>query len=627
LISALLLGLIFSPSILADTVIMTTGSPLEGLIIQETDTHIVLETSAGTMRIPMSRVREIQRGAPWDIQLSRARDVRARGDLIQALAHLNQAREMMLAEGEAETAESVAGVDAQIAELREELDAHSQEIYADLLNATEELERAGRYDEALARIDQAVAQAGAGVSSDTLNRRAAELLVAKARHLRDLVETQRAVVSLRQALERYPDLAEAHRLLGSFLAERDQSDREAVLHLRRAIELLEEDAPADTVINAHALLARCLEASGDHLGASRHWETVSQSGSRLYPRSLSRAVEDIVRWARDLPRTEETTEPLIAELTRAHQLEPHRTEPLNLLGELLQSEGRLPEAIAALEQSIALQHAQPSIHNHLGKIHLDLDDLTAAESELRYAVQYDPNLYIAHCRLAEIHEIRGEFDQAMARAEQAIAVNDRLVRAYVIRGRLHHKRENIPAAKADFEKAIEIQPNNLEPYLEMGRIAIEERDFNVAQSHFESVLNLVEEGDFVSVHNSDNIRAQCHVGLGRIRINRNQTMQALEQFEIARSLDPDYSDIYDALGQAHEENNDYAEAERAYLHAVELNPREANYYYRLGLLYHYRLENSAKAIENYRLALQHNFVNAEEIRQLLRDLRVDPAAL
>lgn len=617
----------------ADVLTLTNGNTVEGMIVEETSSAIVIDTVAGRIRLPRERVQSISRGSPWEIQMRRGQIAAQQGDWVRALECYRQARDLMdQAQGSVDP-DVRAELDRYIADCESQLEAQSSTAFSRVLAQVDALERSGRFADALALIDQTIAESAEGLPTQVLRERAAGVLLAQARRQRDMVETLRAIESLRLAVSYDPDLAEAHLMLGEMLASRNPSDPEATQELARAIELLAatEDPDSQVVVNAHRLLADCLARQGEHERAAEAYLYVDEHARNRFPRARTQAVDSLLALAASLPATGEAAERLHAVLTRAHELEPHRIEPLNRLGDLHRALGRIQEAMAYYRQSLDLQQMQGDIHMKVGEIQLELNDLNGALQSFTLAVQFDPTNYAAHCHLAEIYETRGQFTDALQVLERAVAINDRLYWAHMIRGRVHRKQatpqdlqQAVAAAKADFMRALEVNPNALEPRLELGRLlAADEQDYDGARAYFEEVLRMVDTGDIVSNLSPETIRAGCYVGLGQIHFLRNQRAQAEENFRRAIDLDPNIAEAHAYLGKVLQENEQYNEAEAEFRRALELAPDEPNYYYYLGILYHNRGQRE-RAIEMYQEYLAHHGTDIEEVTQALRELQAAP---
>jgi tetratricopeptide (TPR) repeat protein len=104
---------------------------------------------------------------------------------------------------------------------------------------------------------------------------------------------------------------------------------------------------------------------------------------------------------------------------------------------------------------------------------------------------------------------------------------------------------------------------------------------------------------------------RAHFNLGGYYFGQQEFPQAIEHYKKATEIAPSYSTAYNLLGYAYRQNDDYANAEKAFQKYVELIPKDPNPYdsYAELLLKMGRFDDS---IAQYRkaLAIDPNFVNA-----------------
>ncbi len=612
----------------ADTVTLVNGNTVEGVIVQESDRLVVVDTPGGQMTIPRSRVESIVRGGAWALELRRVEEAYQRGEWTDALALHRSALGMIAEAGVTLDSETQTALDQIVAACEEQLRSESAARFADLLEEIDGLVAAGNHQMALDRLGATMAEEAPDSPAQAMfDERAASVLLALADHQRDMIEPLLAVATLRRALEHDAGIAEIHLDLGMLLAARDQTDLEAITELEQAIALFPPDADPEQMIEAHFALGQCLQACGEYLRATDAFTWVHEQGGQEQRRALGLAVDSLMALVDSIPVTEENFPTLIEHLSRARALDPLRIEPLNMLADLYREISRDDDALALYQASLGLRQSQANIHLVMGEIHLERGEADRAEEFFANAIQYDPNSYSARCYLAEAYESRGRFREAQAQLASAIETSDLRAWAYMIRGRIHRRLENLDQARDDFERAIELQGNAIDPHLEMGLILTKQGEHLTARHHFERALDLVESGEITSLLDPDTVRAKCHIGLARIHLQRNELNQAVDALNSALELDPNYPDVHAALGQAHEMGEDYEAAEQAYLRAVELDPDDASIYFRLALLHQNNLDNREAAIENCLDYLRHHGTDIRTIHQMLRELGVDPETL
>lgn len=133
--------------------------------------------------------------------------------------------------------------------------------------------------------------------------------------------------------------------------------------------------------------------------------------------------------------TEEST--LLASLARGESLAarslasrltkrfPRRGVPWKVLGALLWAEGRVPEALAAMQKSAALLPADAEALCNLGTSLSKLDRFQEAEARLREAIDIDPTFATAHYRLGMNYSLQGLLPEAVTCLRTGIALRSR----------------------------------------------------------------------------------------------------------------------------------------------------------------------------------------------------------
>jgi protein O-GlcNAc transferase len=214
-----------------------------------------------------------------------------------------------------------------------------------------------------------------------------------------------AIESYRRALEVSPDYLPALYNLGLILHETFRLE-EAEHCFRRVLEL--------DPIDADALF---------HLGALLHKRSALQEAAQMYRRALLRAPDNPHLWLAmgavlgELPgQTEESIRSLREGrrcLERAIERDPKSLHERNTLGNVLQQEGRLDDAIEQYRASIAISPNHAESYNNLGCALLLKGEPAEAVERLREATRLKPDFADAHFNLASAHSLGGRRDEAV----------------------------------------------------------------------------------------------------------------------------------------------------------------------------------------------------------------------
>ncbi len=130
------------------------------------------------------------------------------------------------------------------------------------------------------------------------------------------------------------------------------------------------------------------------------------------------------------------------------------------------------------------------------------------------------------------------------------------------------------------------------------RAALDEKDYNKAIDNYNMALKLNPE------------YAEAYYFRGYAYYELKDYGKAIEDYSKAIKLNPEYEVVYHFRGITYRLLKEYDKAIEDYNKAIELNPREANVYYSRGFVYAY-LKEYDKAIEDYSKAIELNPEDAD----------------
>lgn len=303
-----------------------------------------------------------------------------------------------------------------------------------------------------------------------------EALFVRARLDVTVGEDADAIAQLRRVLDRRPDWAQAHLLLATPLA-RTGDRNGARSALVRALELNPGLVEAQSSLaRLHAELGENEQAVAIGLRALQNapgdtglYVAVAQSMLRLG--EPQRAVALLAR----IPPAQMNAESHFAigsllqalgrpadarvHLERAWALEPTRFETLHALLELDRAEGRLSESTARIR---AAQEASPRdarLTLLRGELELRRGDTRAAETQIRRAIEIDPNYLPAYQTLAMLLVATGRSAEVLATFENAQAANPLSGVAHIELAILYEAAGRQADAIARYEEALRLDPD------------------------------------------------------------------------------------------------------------------------------------------------------------------------
>jgi tetratricopeptide (TPR) repeat protein len=97
--------------------------------------------------------------------------------------------------------------------------------------------------------------------------------------------------------------------------------------------------------------------------------------------------------------------------------------------------------------------------------------------------------------------------------------------------------------------------------------------------------------------------AMAYNNMGNAYYGQENYKEAIRCYQKAIDLNPNYATAYNNMGNAYDDLKNYKEAIRCYQKAIDLNPNYASAYYNMGIAYK-NLENYKEAIRCYQKAIE-----------------------
>lgn len=103
-----------------------------------------------------------------------------------------------------------------------------------------------------------------------------------------------------------------------------------------------------------------------------------------------------------------------ADIDKALTLDPRNSEVQHRYANLLDAQGRLPEAIAVVKKAIELDPLSSPTWNHLGLFYTEMGDYVSADAALGRAIELEPTSVIALNNLGNLRLLQGKSQEALA---------------------------------------------------------------------------------------------------------------------------------------------------------------------------------------------------------------------
>jgi predicted O-linked N-acetylglucosamine transferase (SPINDLY family) len=282
-----------------------------------------------------------------------------------------------------------------------------------------------------------------------------------------------------------------------------------------------------------------------------------------------------------------TAERICREILR---LQPDDFAALYLLGIINAAARRHPQAADFLGRAAALRPDEPSTHNNLGNVLLELgrpeESLACFERALLLRADYAEAHYNRGNALRELQRLA----EALEAYDRALLLKPQLAEAHNNRGKVLREQRRFDEARSSFARAVQLSPGNAQALTNLG-VALGElgRPEEALAAH-ERAIELA----------ADSAAAYTNRGVTLQQLKRPE--EALSSYEQALRLDPADAEAWYARGGVLAELERPAEAEVSYQRALQLRPDYAEAHRNRGEL-HWQHARHESALASYDSAL------------------------
>lgn len=357
---------------------------------------------------------------------------------------------------------------------------------------------------------------------------------------------------------------------------------------RQAIQILEQPQIASQLPPSDLLvLGDAYQQSGDSLMAGAIWQRVAElnPSPEIYQRLAEhhQARQDYPAAVNDLRHMLQYT-PADAALNYRLGLLYSTFDPDTALAYLAQAAELDPElAPDALELQRKIRTAtlfdEPAYtFTSVGRVLAMLDEWSLAEAAFRNATQLRPDYAEAWAFLGEAHQhtmtvASGQYT-GLADLQQALRLDPDSVAANLLMGLYWSRQGDAQLAARYIHNTLRIEPDNPLLHAELGNALAQQGNLPAAEAAYRQAISLAPEDPLF-------YRLLAEFSLS----NRIQVRQiALPAARTAVILDPEEPRSLDLLGQVFLTLEDYQNAERFLLKALEIDPNYAPAHLHLGMV-------------------------------------------
>ncbi len=296
-----------------------------------------------------------------------------------------------------------------------------------------------------------------------------------------------------------------------------------------------------------------------------------------------------------------------AALLKALEFNPQNGWARLELGALCLDQARFAEAEAQLNKIIAIDRNNGGAHCQLGRIYHRQGRWPEAEAALRKALELDPRDGGARLELAALYLDETKLPEAEAELNEAIALDGKNSGAHFQLGWICHRQERWPEAETALRKALELDPRNGRARVELGVLFEGQARFSEAAAELEAAIALdCNDGwalcqlgrvyrrlgrpseaaaALTRALELDPRNGCARIEFGALYEDQGKFKEAGAEFEQALAIDPDNGWVHRQLGRICFRQGRASDAEASLLKAQELDPRDDGVRVELGALY------------------------------------------
>lgn len=296
-------------------------------------------------------------------------------------------------------------------------------------------------------------------------------------------------------------------------------------------------------------------------------------------------------------------------------------------------------------------------HYVTGQLLLEQGQLNEALAELARAVQFDPQLAVAHSAMGDIARQRGEYRQAVVSYRKACSADPYAFRPHYNLGVTYQLIAEDPNEGADYNemvrkaigvylRAAQLEPADYDTNLNLSACYYQQGKYDLARKYCQAAIDANPDraesysnlgviydamgqwdqaiAAYKEALEYDARQPDLLINLGSTYLKLGRVDQARRTFEQAARQDPTNSAPWEQIGSCHYRQNDRAAAIAAFGKALEIDPDSHLAHRGLGVVYMagYLEDPSAtalrdKALAAWRRSLELN-ANQPELSRLVR---------
>ncbi|MGB7862772.1 MAG: tetratricopeptide repeat protein [Candidatus Sulfotelmatobacter sp.] len=184
----------------------------------------------------------------------------------------------------------------------------------------------------------------------------------------------------------------------------------------------------------------------------------------------------------------------------ALMLNPHSTEALGAIVDLLISRNERDKAISKVQAILAKDPNDANAHFVLGSVLLGEKAYQEAKTELQRTTELDPKLTAAYLRRAKLEEDQGNVDDAIAGYQKALALQPNFPPLLTLLGNIYlENKGDLRTARIYYERAVAVDANFAPAIANLAYVEAEQGgDLNVALGLAQKAKQMLPDAESIS---------------------------------------------------------------------------------------------------------------------------------
>ncbi len=208
--------------------------------------------------------------------------------------------------------------------------------------------------------------------------------------------------------------------------------------------------------------------------------------------------------------------------------------------------------------ALAVNPVSSMAHYNLGEVLQRDGRLEEAIDHIRLALQGDPTDEQAHYNLGVLLHRRGELDEAVVRYRRAIQINPGKVEARINLGIVLAQRGQLEEAMAQIREALKINPGSANAHDTLGWVLVRRGELRAAEEEFREAVRI------------DRSYWKGYLNLAKVLALQGRLEEAVDQLRQAVRIEPGVAEIHETLARMLERQGKEEEASQYHQEALKI---------------------------------------------------------